>query len=144
MNRKIQEKISQMNGLFLLVSMIFGLGVLNAQNGSSGNHVFGGSESAAYSEVSLTTTTHWSTERTSPQGYFSAVGVAPYSGADATHNVDGYVKHYATAADQGYVYPVGTGTELRKLTIGGTIPADAEIATAWIAGDPTTVTDPTE
>ena len=114
-------------------------------NAQTGNHVFSGAEAANFGTIDLATPpgTTWSTYRGAVPGYFSAVGTATYINANDMHNVDGYVKHYANAADQTYNFPVGTGTDYRSLAISGNIPATAVIATAWIAGDPTSTEDPT-
>lgn len=124
----------------LVVLMAYGFEV-----SAQGNHVFAPSESVIWGDVSLNTpavSQTWSTERTATPGYFSAVGVAAYINASDAYNIDGYVKHYADAANQSYTFPVGVGSvsgyafDLRTLTTSGTIPATAEYATAWIPGDP--------
>jgi hypothetical protein len=66
---------------------------------------------------------------------------ATYTGgnSDARH-VDGYVSKAGTAA---FTFPVGSGTDLRTLIV--TAPAAAaEFSTAWFAGNPGTVTDPSD
>ncbi|WP_206445600.1 Ig-like domain-containing protein [Spirosoma sordidisoli] len=93
--------------------------------------------------VSLATSTTWVTDRSATPGYFAATGTAVYSGADDTHNVNGYVKHYASAANQAFSFPVGSGTDYRSLGVSGTRSASSVIGVAWIVGDPTSTTDPT-
>lgn len=112
----------------------------------TGNHVPSGAEAANYGTISLITPsgTLWSTARTATPGFFSAVGTATFTGANNANNVNGYVKHYVQAANQGFSFPVGTGTALRTLATSGTIANNTVYATAWIAGDPTTVADPTD
>jgi hypothetical protein len=104
----------------------------------SGNHVFGGGEAANFGVIDLTTpgTQTWSTNRSATPGYFSAVGIASYtSPGDAAH-INGYVKQYATVANQGFSYPIGSGTDYRNLSISGTRSVTSVIASAWIPGDP--------
>ncbi len=110
-----------------------------------GNHVFAGSESVNFGVIDLATPggQTWSTDRSATPGYFSAVGTATFTTPTDAANVNGYVKHYTNAANQGFTFPVGTGADLRTLTTSGTIPANAVIATAWIVGDPSTTNDPT-
>lgn len=64
---------------------------------------------------------------------------ATYTGGntDAQH-VNGYV---TKSGDDAFVFPVGSGTDLRTLSISA--PATATtLSTAWFAGNPGTVTDP--
>ncbi|WP_020598391.1 hypothetical protein [Spirosoma panaciterrae] len=110
----------------------------------TGNYVFSGGEAANFGTISLTTSTSWGTARTSPQGYFAAYGTATYTGADDTHNINGYVKHYVQVANQGFTFPVGTGSDLRALTTSGSIANGLVVGTAWILGNPGSTTDPTD
>jgi hypothetical protein len=66
---------------------------------------------------------------------------ATYTGAntDASH-VSGYVSKAGTTV---FTFPVGSGTDLRTLSISAPA-ATAEISAAWFAGDPGTVTDPSD
>ncbi|MCX8021139.1 MAG: hypothetical protein N2747_11685, partial [Chitinophagaceae bacterium] len=102
---------------FFILIYLFFISVVHSQ----GNHVFSGHEAVNYGVVDLTTSTLWSTVRSATPGFFSAVGTASYTGASDNHNIDGYVKHYVTAAGQGFVFPVGTGSDLRTLQTSGTI-----------------------
>lgn len=141
------KNITKENGVTVascLLMVVFWLLLTVGATAQTGNHVPAGAEMANHGILSLQTSTLWSTARTSPQGYFSAVGTATYTGADDTHNVNGYVKHYVTTANQGFAFPVGSGTDLRTLTTSGTIATNSTIATAWLAGNPATVTDPTD
>lgn len=125
-------------------AMLLVLG-MSSQVLAQGNHVFSGGESNTFGEINLATPgSTWSTDRTATPGYFGAIGIGSYTGGTDAYNVDGYVKHYADAGNQGFVFPVGTGTDIRTLTIGGTIPANGIYATAFILGDPSTSTDPTD
>ena len=111
---------------------------------AQGNYVPAGGEAVNFGTISLSTSTNWSTARTATPGYFATSGTATYTGADDTHNINGYVKHYVKAANQGFIFPVGTGTDLRTLTTSGTIPNGAVYGAAWILGNPGTTTDPTD
>lgn len=66
---------------------------------------------------------------------------AAYMGANTdTRHVNGYV---SKAGDEAFTFPVGSGTDLRTLSI--TAPTgNVEISTAWFAGNPTTVADPSD
>jgi len=111
---------------------------------AAGNHVMGGLESVNFSQIDLSTSTRWTTDDTVGNiGYWSAIGLATYTGASDAHNINGYVKHYANAADQAFTFPVGMGNDLRSVTISGTRSADSQIAVNWLPGDPSVVVDPT-
>jgi hypothetical protein len=114
---------------------------------AQGNYVFSGAEAANHGSIALTTgSAVWSTQRAATPGYFSLVGTATFTGATtgSTALIDGYVKHYATAANQGATFPVGAGTTLRTVTTSGSIPSGMQVATAWIPGDPSGNLDPTK
>jgi hypothetical protein len=66
---------------------------------------------------------------------------ATYTGGntDAQH-VNGYV---TKTGDDAFLFPVGSGTDLRTVFISGTTAATS-ISTAWFAGSPATVTDPSD
>jgi hypothetical protein len=67
---------------------------------------------------------------------------ANYTGAntDAQH-IDGYVSKTGNTA---FTFPVGSGTDLRTLSISAPATAATEISTAWFAGNPGTITDPSD
>jgi hypothetical protein len=67
---------------------------------------------------------------------------ATYTGGstDAQH-VDGYVSKTGNAA---FTFPIGSGIDLRTLSISAPASAATEISTAWFAGNPGTVTDPSD
>ncbi|MES2773603.1 MAG: hypothetical protein V4722_05440 [Bacteroidota bacterium] len=106
------------------------------------NHVFSPGEAIAYGPVNLATAgaQGWSTDRAAIPGYFSAYQGATYTGASDAANVNGYVKKYGNDA---FVFPVGTGTDLRTLSMSAPSLATEAYATAWILGNPTSTTDPT-
>ena len=128
----------------LLTSVLLASSAVSFAQG--GNHVFSGAESSNFGAVDLATPIEktWSTYRGVTPGYFSAMGIASYSNPDDANHIDGYVKHYATAADQAFNFPVGSGSDYRSIAISGSISAAANIATAWIVGDPTITIDPTD
>lgn len=66
---------------------------------------------------------------------------ATYAGGntDAQH-VNGYV---TKTGDDAFVFPIGSGPDLRTLSISAPASA-ATISTAWFAGSPATVTDPSD
>jgi hypothetical protein len=67
---------------------------------------------------------------------------AAYTGdtTDAQH-VNGYVSKTGNTA---FTFPVGSGTDLRTLSISAPVSALTEISTAWFTGNPGTVTDPSD
>ncbi len=91
----------------------------------------------------FTTSTEWKTDRSANPGYYSwGNGATSYTGLGVANNINGYVKKYGVDT---FVFPIGTGTEIRTLSIAAKptgLTTDA-YATAWIDGDPTTVVDPT-
>ncbi len=132
------KQLNKTNILILLASLCSY--VASAQ---LGNHVFSGSESVAFGDLSLSTSTNWTSHRSATPGYWSAIGTAMYTNGSDANNINGYVKHYANAADQAYSFPVGDGTDLRTLSVSGTRTANSELAVAWIVGDPNSTNDPT-
>ena len=123
----------------LLLVIIFWHSGLFAQ----GNHVFSGAEAVNFGTVDLATPggQTWSTFRGATPGYFSAFypGTA-YSNASNANNVNGYVKKYGNEV---FTFPVGTGADLRTLSISAPGAATDAYATAWILGDPGGALDPT-
>ncbi len=124
--------------------MFFMLCVVNGF--CQGNYVFPGSEFTLFGTMDLATpgSMSWATSRTTTPGYFSAYGTATITGASDANNINGYVLHYSSVANEGFVYPVGTGSDLRTLTTSGTISTGAKYGTAWILGNPGTTVDPTD
>ncbi|NBA78877.1 hypothetical protein GOQ04_25215 [Emticicia sp. ODNR4P] len=111
----------------------------------SGNYVVSGDEFVNLGALDLATPSgqEWATARGATPGYFSAVGVASFTGANDLSHINGYVKHYASVANQGFSFPVGSGTDYRELSVSGTRVASSVLSVAWIAGDPNTTNDPT-
>jgi hypothetical protein len=67
---------------------------------------------------------------------------ATYTGgnSDAQH-VNGYV---SKTGNDGFVYPVGSGTDIRTVSISAPASVTDEISVAWFAGDPSVITDPSD
>jgi hypothetical protein len=69
-----------------------------------------------------------------------AAGATYTGGTTDVQHVDGYV---SKAGNTAFTFPVGSGTDVRTLSISA--PATTtEISTAWFAGNPGTVTDPSD
>jgi hypothetical protein len=69
-----------------------------------------------------------------------ADGAAYTGGTTDEQHVDGYV---SKTGNDAFTFPVGSGTDLRTLSISAP-PAVATISTAWFAGSPATITDPSD
>lgn len=107
------------------------------------NYVSGGGEVVNFGTINLATPSGqiWSTARTASPGYFSAYYPgASFSGASDATNVNGYVKKYG---NQAFTFPVGTGADLRSLSISAPSSASDAYGVAWILGDPNVTGDPT-
>ncbi|MFC0183446.1 hypothetical protein [Pseudarcicella hirudinis] len=123
--------------------------VSSASAQGPGENVGNGRYSTYNYTVSLQDKAFWTTARNYPPGYFVADGTGPNGGGkfingDDFHNINGYLMHIVGAANQGLIFPVGSGTDLRTLTTSGSIPVNMAIATAWMVGDPSTTLDPTD
>jgi hypothetical protein len=106
------------------------------------NYVFSGSEVLNFDilDLSIKRGTSWSSERTSNPGYFSLIEQAKYIGYSDQANVDGYVKKYGNTP---FLFPVGSGKDLRTLEISKPTNVTDAFATSWIEGDPGKNIDPT-
>lgn len=105
------------------------------------NYLSNGSEMGIFGPISFGTTTSWATARTATPGYFSwTIGSGNYMDADDNHHINGYVKKYGS---EPFVFPVGSGTDLRALSISAPSSPSDVYAAAWILGNPTTIPDPT-
>ncbi len=122
-----------------IASVFFITANLNAQ---TGNYVFTGAEAVNFGTVDLITPggQTWTTNRSAAPGYFSATIGASYTSTSDAANINGYVKKYGNA---GFTFPVGSGTDLRTLTMSAPTAATEAYATAWIPGDPSGNLDPT-
>lgn len=106
------------------------------------NSVFSGGEVVNFGivDISLTRGQAWRTERSNQPGYFSSMINAVYSGYSDQSNIDGYVKKIGNTP---FLFPVGTGSDLRTLEISQPGNITDAYATAWIEGDPSNDLDPT-
>ena len=109
---------------------------------AQGNHVFSGGEATNFNIVDIPTATGatWSTDRVALPGYFSVVNLAAYTGCSDAANINGYIKKYGNTA---FIFPVGSGSDLRTLEMSAPAITSDAYATAWIAGDPSGNLDPT-
>jgi hypothetical protein len=139
-----QSKTKSVKGnlSYLLFILVF----LPLFNLSAQNYVGSGGEFFTNElGYSFATSQTWKTDRSSIPGYFSwsqTSSTSSYSGLDDLHNIDGYVKKYGKNA---FVFPIGTGTEVRTLSIAeksSGLVTDA-YAAAWIVGNPSEKPDPT-
>ena len=107
------------------------------------NRVFSGGEVVNFSIVDVSTMGEqtWRSERAAQPGYFSSIENAKYTGYSDQHNIDGYIKKYGNSA---FIFPVGTGNDLRTLEISKPEKISDAYATAWIEGDPSISIDPTD
>lgn len=120
----------------LIVILLFFSSLLHAQN-----YLGNGSEIGIFAPLSFATSASWATARTATPGYYSwTIGSGNYMGADDGHHVNGYVKKYGPEA---FVFPVGSGTDLRTLSISAPSNPSDVYAVAWIMGNPTGTPDPT-
>lgn len=125
-----------MKNRFLISILLFLTSYLQAQN-----YLGSGVEMGIFGPFSFEVSTAWATARTATPGYYSwTIGSGNYTGSDDTHHINGYVKKYGP---EPFVFPVGSGTDLRTLEISApSNPADV-YAVAWIIGNPGTTQDPT-
>ncbi len=118
--------------------MLVSLFTTNAK--AQGNFSFSGLESTNFGTIDLSAYTgaSWGTDRTATPGYFGAGIGASFSGGSDLYNIDGYVKKYGNEA---FTFPVGSGIDLRALSISAPYAATDAYATAWIEGDPSSNKD---
>ena len=123
---------------FFISTLLF---VLNGY--AQANRVFSGGEVVNFSVVDISAMGDqaWRSERAAQPGYFSSIENASYTGYSDQHNIDGYIKKYGNNA---FVFPVGTGNDLRILEISKPKKISDAYATAWIEGDPSNSNDPTD
>ena len=123
---------------FFISTLLF---VLNGY--TQANRVFSGGEVVNFSIVDISAMggQAWRSERAAQPGYFSSIENASYTGYSDQHNIDGYIKKYGNNA---FVFPVGTGNDLRILEISKPEKISDAYATAWIEGDPSNSNDPTD
>jgi uncharacterized repeat protein (TIGR01451 family) len=132
-NRKLNKGC-----LFAFFGLFF---MLLGQQNFAQNKVFSDGEMAINFPIDFTTSAIWSTERTATPGFFTwTSGNVSYLSADDSHHVNGYVKKIGGDA---FVFPVGTGFDLRTLAISPPTTNTDSYATAWVVGDPSVTGDPT-
>jgi hypothetical protein len=109
---------------------------------SQGNRVFSGGEvnNCGIVDISARNGIAWSTERSATPGYFSVIHSAAYIGCTDSANINGYIKKYGNSS---FIFPVGSGDDIRTLEISAPTQLSDAYATAWILGDPTLPLDPT-
>lgn len=105
------------------------------------NYLGSGVEMGIFGPFSFEVSTTWATARTATPGYYSwTIGSGDYTGADDNHHINGYVKKYGS---EPFVFSVGSGTDLRTLSISAPSSPTDVFAVAWIMGNPATTADPT-
>jgi len=121
--------------LLLLITILEGI--------TQGNRVFSGGELANYSIIDISSVNGiaWSTERSSLPGYFSAFDTANYIGCTDSANINGYIKKYG---NQSFIFPIGSGNDLRTLEMSSPSVSTDAYASAWILGNPSLYLDPTQ
>ncbi len=120
------------------------MATLSALSGyTQGNHVFSGGEliNVSVMDIPASGNITWATDRLSVPGYFSALNTAAFTGCSDAAHINGYVKKYGNSS---FIFPVGTGNDIRTLGISSPLTATDAYATAWIGGNPGDMIDPTE
>jgi hypothetical protein len=123
----------------LIIALFVIVGNTKAQ---TGNYVFTGGELANFGTVDFATPggQSWVTDRLATPGYFSATIGTSYTNPSDAVNINGYVKKYGNEV---FTFPVGSGIDLRTVTIGAPALTTDAYSTAWILGDPSGNMDPT-
>lgn len=120
----------------IIGTLLFFSSLLQAQN-----YLGSDIEMGIFGPFSFETSTSWGTARTATPGYYSwTIGSGNYTGVDDSHHINGYVKKYGP---EPFVFPVGSGTDLRTLAISAPSSPSDVYAVAWIMGNPATTPDPT-
>ncbi len=124
--------------LFIFTTLFFA----NISKAQTGNFVFPNAEAVNFGIINLAIPggQTWATNRSTTPGYFSTTNGANYNAVSDVANINGYVKKYGNEA---FTFPVGTGSDLRTLTISAPTTATDAYATAWILGNPSGNLDPT-
>jgi hypothetical protein len=121
--------------------LLGGLGLILIPEIQAQQYVETDGEFGVFGPLSLGTSTIWETTRTANPSYFSwTIGSGEATDLDDNHNINGYVKKYGPEA---FTFPVGSGTDLRTLSISVPKEVTDVYAVAWIAGNPDTTPDPT-
>lgn len=109
--------------------------------GFAQNYVGSNNEMAIRSVIDFSTSTFWETNKSSNPGFFTwLAGSENYVGESDAFHVNGYVKKVGNTS---FTFPVGSGSDLRTLTISAPTTSSAEFAVSWLGGNPDTTPDPT-
>lgn len=123
--------------IFIIVAVI----IIPIQEAASQNYVVSGGEVVVFSNLDFATSAVWETSKNTVPGFYTWVNnVENYSGASDSNHVNGYVKKIGS---QGFVFPVGSGSDLRTLQISAPASSTSEYAVAWLGGNPDATPDPT-
>lgn len=71
----------------------------------------------------------------------SAFDTANYIGCTDSANINGYIKKYG---NQSFIFPIGSGNDLRTLEMSSPSVSTDAYASAWILGNPSLYLDPTQ
>lgn len=125
---------------FILNLTLFSIIALHVR--SQNNHVFGGGELLNYGTIDISSIYKigWSSDRERLPGYFSVIDNGRFIGYSDEANINGYVKKYG---NRPFLFPVGTGKDLRTLEITAPKRLSDAYAVAWIEGDPSHEMDQT-
>jgi gliding motility-associated-like protein len=123
---------------FLLISYLI---ITPFQDANSQNFVVSGGELAIVGSIDLSTSTVWETNKSSNPGFFTWVNSSDnYESSSDLFHINGYVKKIG---NQGFVFPVGDGLDLRTLQMSAPSTITSEYAVAWLSGSPDVTPDPT-
>lgn len=107
----------------------------------SQNYVGSNNEMTIRSEIDFSTSASWETNKSIIPGFFTWVaGSENYTGATDEFHINGYAKKVGNTA---FTFPVGSGSDLRTLSISASTSVSDEYAVAWMSGDPGNTPDPT-
>lgn len=125
----------------ILIILLFLITI--SEGNTQGNRVFTGGELANYGlvDISAVNGVSWSTDRFALPGYFSAFDTANYIGCTDSANINGYIKKYG---NQSFIFPIGSGNDLRTLEMSSPSVSTDAYASAWILGNPSLYLDPTQ
>lgn len=118
---------------FILNLTLFSIIVLHVR--SQNNHVFAGGELLNYGTIDISSFHEiaWSSDRQRLPGYFSVIDKGKFIGYSDNANINGYIKKYGNTP---FLFPVGSGKDLRTLEISAPNKPSDTYAVAWIEGDP--------
>ena len=107
---------------------------------SSQNYVGPKNELAIHSTIDLSTSHSWETDKSTTPGFFTwLAGSDNYTGVTDTYHINGYAKKVGNTS---FTFPVGSGADLRTLSISAPSSVSSEYAVAWLAGNPGSIPDP--